>query len=224
MVNIGDTLREARERHGLTIADCEVGTKIRGKYLRALEENEFDLIPGPTYVRGFLKSHANFVGLDGDHLVREYAAQNPAPREVGAFEESIRRQHQRGRNRESALLIVVTILALAVSTAVWSLLDGRRATASESGTVTATFAAAGTQPTYVEVREGSATGPTPFLPGNIDPASPVTVVVTPPIIVHVGDGSGLVLVVDGATVDIPSGRTDFTLEADGTITELTSGP
>jgi cytoskeletal protein RodZ len=48
MFEIGNTLREARLRRGLDILDCEAETKIRAKYLRAMEEEQFDLMPSPT--------------------------------------------------------------------------------------------------------------------------------------------------------------------------------
>ena len=52
MPDIGNTLREARIRRGLSLADVENVTKIRSKYLEALEENDFEVLPGPTVVRG----------------------------------------------------------------------------------------------------------------------------------------------------------------------------
>jgi cytoskeleton protein RodZ len=72
MFEIGNTLREARLRRGLDILDCEGETKIRAKYLRAMEEEQFDLMPSPTYVRGFLRTYAEFLGLDGQLVLDEY--------------------------------------------------------------------------------------------------------------------------------------------------------
>jgi len=69
---IGTTLREARVRRGLEISDCEAATKIRGKYLRALEDERFDVLPAPTYVRGFLRTYADFLRLDGQLVMDEY--------------------------------------------------------------------------------------------------------------------------------------------------------
>jgi cytoskeleton protein RodZ len=71
MFEIGNTLREARLRRGLDILDCEAETKIRAKYLRAMEEEQFDLMPSPTYVRGFLRTYADFLDLDGGHVQGE---------------------------------------------------------------------------------------------------------------------------------------------------------
>ena len=72
MPEIGATLREARMRARIDISEIEAETKIRAKYLRALENEEWDLLPGPTYVKSFLKSYADALGLDAKRLVEEY--------------------------------------------------------------------------------------------------------------------------------------------------------
>ena len=65
MFEIGATLREARERRHLTYEQVEAEIKIRAKYLRALEEEEFDSLPSGTYVRGFLRAYASYLGSTG---------------------------------------------------------------------------------------------------------------------------------------------------------------
>ena len=72
MFEIGNSLREARLRQGLDFPEIEQRTKIRSKYLRALEEEQFDLLPGQTYVKGFLRSYAEYLGLDGQLYVDEF--------------------------------------------------------------------------------------------------------------------------------------------------------
>ena len=72
MPPIGETLREARMRQRLDIADVEERTKIRAKYLRALENEEWGLLPGPTFVKTFLRTYAEAVGVDPYLLVEEY--------------------------------------------------------------------------------------------------------------------------------------------------------
>lgn len=72
MFEIGNSLREARIRQGLDFPEIEQGTKIRGKYLRALEDEQFDVLPAQTYVKGFLRSYAEYLGLDGQLYVDEY--------------------------------------------------------------------------------------------------------------------------------------------------------
>src|SRR5918997_185115 len=74
MPSIGETLREARMRQRLDIADVETRTKIRAKYLRALENEEFGMLPGPTFVKTFLRTYAEMLGLDPHVLVEAYGA------------------------------------------------------------------------------------------------------------------------------------------------------
>jgi hypothetical protein len=76
MAEIGATLREARMRARTDISEIEAQTKIRAKYLRALENEEWDLLPGPTYVKSFLRTYADALGLDGKRLVEEYKLQH----------------------------------------------------------------------------------------------------------------------------------------------------
>jgi cytoskeletal protein RodZ len=70
--SIGETLREARMRQRLDITDVEAQTKIRAKYLRALENEDFGMLPGATFVKSFLRTYAEFLGLDPHLLVEEY--------------------------------------------------------------------------------------------------------------------------------------------------------
>jgi hypothetical protein len=69
---IGNSLREARLRQQLDFPEIEQSTKIRAKYLRALEEEQFEVLPAQTYVKGFLRSYAEYLGLDGQLYVDEY--------------------------------------------------------------------------------------------------------------------------------------------------------
>jgi cytoskeletal protein RodZ len=72
MAEIGATLRETRMRARIDVSEIEAQTKIRAKYLRALENEEWDLLPGPTFVRSFLRTYAQALGLDDKGLVDEY--------------------------------------------------------------------------------------------------------------------------------------------------------
>jgi len=67
---IGKTLEHAREQRGLSLQQAEEQTKIRARYLRELERENFDVLP-PVYVQGSLKTYANFLGLDGDSMTQE---------------------------------------------------------------------------------------------------------------------------------------------------------
>jgi cytoskeleton protein RodZ len=72
MPDIGASLREARMRARIDVSEIEAQTKIRAKYLRALENEEWDLLPGPTYVKSFLRTYAEALDLDAKLLVDEY--------------------------------------------------------------------------------------------------------------------------------------------------------
>jgi cytoskeletal protein RodZ len=76
MQPIGERLREARMRQGVDLTEVEVATKIRAKYLRAMENDEFSMLPGTTYVKSFLRTYAEYLGLDAQLLVEEFRAQH----------------------------------------------------------------------------------------------------------------------------------------------------
>jgi cytoskeleton protein RodZ len=119
MPEIGQTLRETRMRNRVDIAEVEAGTKIRAKYLRALENEEWDLLPGPTFVKTFLRSYADYLGLDSRQLVEEYKQrfERPSTMELTPFSpRSGGRRGQRERRRRAlfapALAVFVGIVAL----------------------------------------------------------------------------------------------------------------
>jgi cytoskeleton protein RodZ len=69
---IGSILKQARQRQELDIKTVEERTKIRIKYLRALEDEDWDVLPNPAYTRAFLRAYADLLGLDGEVLVDDY--------------------------------------------------------------------------------------------------------------------------------------------------------
>ena len=79
MPEIGETLREARMRRRIDMTEVEAATKIRAKYLRALENEEWDLLPGPTFVKTFLRTYAEYLELDPRMLVEEYRQRYERP-------------------------------------------------------------------------------------------------------------------------------------------------
>lgn len=72
-------LREAREAKGVTLRQAEVATRVRGKYLRGLEAGEWASLPEPLYVRGFLRSYARYLGLDGEKALSLYDQEHTGP-------------------------------------------------------------------------------------------------------------------------------------------------
>ena len=81
---------------GVDFAQAELATKIRGKYLRALEDEQFELLPAETYVKGFLRTYADYLGLDGQLYVDEFNSRFVAGEEHDA------RAHARAAARRAA--------------------------------------------------------------------------------------------------------------------------
>ena len=123
MFEIGNSLREARVRKELEFPELEQGTKIRAKYLRALEDETFDQLPGPTYVKGFLRTYADYLGLDGQLYVDEYNVR------YGMGEEALERRprstpvgprprpRKRRRRRLESNVVWFALVGIAVITA-----------------------------------------------------------------------------------------------------------
>ena len=128
MFEIGNSLREARHRQQLELSDVELATKIRARYLRALEEETFDVLPAQTYVKGFLRTYADYLGLDGQLYVDEYnsryAVGDDEHREpvVARRTSHVRRHHR--LERRGVLLGLGAIAALfALVIAAWKFSD-----------------------------------------------------------------------------------------------------
>jgi cytoskeletal protein RodZ len=79
MDEIGSTLREARMRARIDITEVEASTKIRAKYLRAIENEEWDLLPGPVYTKSFLRTYGDYLGLDSRMLIDDYKRRYERP-------------------------------------------------------------------------------------------------------------------------------------------------
>jgi cytoskeleton protein RodZ len=84
---VGKTLREARQERGAELAEVEASTRIRTRFLRAIEDEEWDALPGEAYTRGFIRTYAGYLGLDGGRLAeqhrREIGADRPGERLLG---------------------------------------------------------------------------------------------------------------------------------------------
>lgn len=86
--SVGKTLREARRERGIELAEVEAATRIRARFLSAIEAEEWDVLPGETYARGFIRAYAAYLGLDGGSLAerhrREVGADRPGEALLGA--------------------------------------------------------------------------------------------------------------------------------------------
>ena len=121
MFEIGNTLREARVRRNLTLQQVEEDTKIRVRYVQAMENEDFDVMPGATYVRGFLRTYSEYLSLDPDVIVDEYRSRGVRKGEIlepfgGVSMLGAPRRH-RGRNT----IMFVAVICLLVLGVIWIL-------------------------------------------------------------------------------------------------------
>src|SRR5689334_8735306 len=115
MAEIGETLREARMRRRIDMTEVEAATKIRAKYLRALENEEWDLLPGPTFVKTFLRTYAEYLELDPRMLVEEYRQryERPSTQDLTPFGPGMGgRRRQRPRRSLGPLVVVLGGIAV----------------------------------------------------------------------------------------------------------------
>ena len=119
MFEIGSSLREARTRQELDFPELEQRTKIRGKYLRALEEEQFDVLPAHTYVKGFLRAYADSLGLDGQLYVDEYNSRFVVGEEDSPVysRRAPRQSPRRGRQQRESHVVAIALGAVALVTA-----------------------------------------------------------------------------------------------------------
>jgi cytoskeleton protein RodZ len=117
---IGSSLRAAREQRGLELADVERATRIRSRYLRALEEERFDLIPGLVYAKGFLRTYADHLGLDGGRFVDELVSRLPREEDEAPLP-APRPIQRRGVRMPAHLAAIVASIVLVAAGVVWLL-------------------------------------------------------------------------------------------------------
>jgi cytoskeletal protein RodZ len=124
MFEIGGSLREARLKRNLTPADVQKAIRIRDRYLQALEEERWELLPGDAYVKGFLRTYADYLGLDGNLYVEEYNSRFARPDEPPQLvPERFARSGTRfgGVGFLRPLIVVAVIVAIVAGLAAWQL-------------------------------------------------------------------------------------------------------
>ncbi len=123
---IGARLREARMRQGLEIADCAAATRIRERYLVAIEDGRYESLPDPAYVNGFVRAYASHLGVAVPQPVRDLPVDrdpgqtSARPRQVdlSATRTTPRQAGVRRRRRWPLVLAVLVVVAVAV--ALWA--------------------------------------------------------------------------------------------------------
>jgi cytoskeletal protein RodZ len=130
VMGVGSALRTARTRRGLTLEEAARDTRIRPDILGALEDEDFDLLMGDVYVRGSLRSYAQYLGLNPDRVVELYArdAEQPEPpRPPASPMGAVERVMTASRFRDNQRLILLGALTLLVVAIVLGVLSRERA-------------------------------------------------------------------------------------------------
>jgi len=193
MADIGTTLREARIRARIDISEVEARTKIRAKYLRAIENEEWDLLPGPVYVKSFLRTYGDFLGVDSRLLVDEYKRRYERPADQDLRPISARgRERDRKRRRPRLGPVAAVVLVLAAVVAALFIVGSLSPNSSSSTTTPGTTAASKSTST------NSHTNTTHHRHHKPPPPKPTTVtlnlVPTSSVYVCVEDGNGKKLI------------------------------
>nr|WP_267904969.1 RodZ family helix-turn-helix domain-containing protein [Bacillus atrophaeus] len=108
-------MKEAREEKAMSLDDLQAATKIQKRYLTALEEGNYDIIPGSFYVRAFIKQYAEAVGLDSDQLFEEFKKDIPNTYHDDVSEKlsGMKSQRELPKPASKALEVLPTILVIA---------------------------------------------------------------------------------------------------------------
>ena len=212
---VGYTLRQERERQNLSISDIEQGTSIRALYIEAIENGEYDKLPGKIYTKGFIKNYAKFLEMDVDAIVKEFAtdmaeledeeaAANAAVvgEENSATEKKIEPEkiskpekksvgysiQEENRRPSSFLIVAAVVLIAAIAGGLWSWLS------SSSGDIAAVNPPQQTQP--VAPAPTPPADPTPVANANPEPPPSDKFVIQG----HFSDRCWILVTVDGEVV------------------------
>jgi cytoskeleton protein RodZ len=115
---IGATLREARNRRKVELSEVEAAIKIRVRYLRAIEDEEWDALPGVAYARGFIRTYGYYLGLDGERLADEYRHGGAAgggdrvPKRLEPVSATVRSRERRISGRLVVAAVCLALVAL----------------------------------------------------------------------------------------------------------------
>jgi|EndMetStandDraft_8_1072994.scaffolds.fasta_scaffold08562_1 cytoskeletal protein RodZ len=223
MFNIGSSLHEARTRQNLDLEEMEQRTKVRAKYLRLLEDERFDQLPGHAYTKGFLQVYASALGLDGRLYVEEYNSRyvggedDASPRLPRGPARSPRRRRERRETRTVAVALAAILALTAFVIAAWRFgghdepqVDGvsstHRSPAAHSSQQRVTVTVRAVRgPSFMEVRAG-AEDATPLYTGTLEKGQ-LQRFTKKALFLSVQKPKNVVVKVDGRRLDLsPSGR------------------
>ena len=139
--SFGDWLRRQREMREISLRDIADRTKISLRYLEAMEDDRFDLLPAPIFAKGFLREYARYVGLSPDEVVNHYLAvqqqQSPEDDAVKKDQTLVNRPHRVKPVRSWTYGLFLALAVLALIALIWGLIwynDHRREKPAEEAT------------------------------------------------------------------------------------------
>jgi cytoskeleton protein RodZ len=219
LFEIGNSLREARVRRGIEFAQAELATKIRGKYLRALEEEHFEVLPAETYVKGFLRTYAEYLGLDGNLYVDEYNSRfviGEEQTEARARRSAARPQRRNRRIETNGVLVALAAIAVltVIVISAWKASGGKPTATTRTPKVTKTRTGAPAPlltvtalrgSTHLTARRGNARGNVAY-DGTIQKGSDPISIRGSRLWMQIDSPENLRIQVRGKLVHVPGGK------------------
>jgi cytoskeleton protein RodZ len=231
---LGSELREARVQRGLSLEQVTYETRIRARYLEALEDERFQDLPGEAYAKGFLRTYADFLGLDGSQMLARYRAQFPRRSEPPVAPRR-ERPYEPRRLLTAAIALVAIVLLGVGALAAWQLDRGKGDQAVAPATTPVTTAIASTeqpppaaQPaprpsvlalsavsaSWLEVRLGGPRGKLVWV-GTLQPGRRLRLGLSRRIWFRAGNPAALRPRIDGKLRRIPADEIEFLVTSDG---------
>lgn len=130
MQTVGQTLRSEREKKGLSIKEIETAISIRALYINAIEEDDYSVVPGEVYLKGFIRNYSNYLGLNGQQMVDSYRqSQAPAVPEntnvVPDIVENLGTEKTTENSNKSGKWLIISLLAVFIAGSMWWLLGSQ---------------------------------------------------------------------------------------------------
>ncbi|MEK7397249.1 MAG: helix-turn-helix domain-containing protein [Candidatus Poribacteria bacterium] len=123
MASIGEQLKQIREDKNISLEEVANATKISKRYLQAIEEGNYSLIPGQTYVIGIIRNYARYLGLDPKPIIEQYSKlilpDDYDIKPVAMTRNQKNNQRRVARKRVGILVIVIVFLILCLAGLVW---------------------------------------------------------------------------------------------------------
>lgn len=219
-------------RQGIDYPTAEAGTRIRSRYLKAMEDEQFDLLPDPSYVRGFLRAYATYLDIDPQLVLDEYDSRFG---DIGQAAEDARRARKRAENRPRRREVHLLWLAIGGVTGIallaWLGIGGSPSstpadpvppvpsTSGATGTTPAqaidvAFTGRGNRGSYLEVRNGSDTGATLYS-GVLVPGATRSFSFRDAAWVRIGKPDAMTVAVNGEALEIAGGTGTFLITQAG---------